>query len=652
MTNTEQGTSSQNKPGKPVNGNFQVQVSDDQMTVYLSELSPPSNDGEAVNLELVLAELELQKITVGIDKDKISAALSAPTNDASAEQMCIAKGLASVEGVDGELFWNIPESHLEKGCAVVLPGDVFATYKAATMGSPGKTVYGEEMSVSSGANKFPRIGAGIETNKTDAGDEYSATTMGVVTFEQEEDADLIQVSDPIVVTDDGMEARMDIYGRSSVGKEIGCEEVMVALASKEIVHGIDQSLIQESLKKALKLCTDEQIACVEQVVVARGTPAQEGKDGRLIISRDEKTAGAELSNGRIDFHERDYPWNVSKDEKIGYLLEAKPGVDGTPVYGGTVEVAPPKDIEVELEGLHKDPSGRLVADLDGALIIDGARIAVVDLLVINGDVDQKTGNIHSNVPVHVKGHVEPGFVLESKQEVIVEHNIEDATVRAGSSIMIKGGIRGMKSEIYSPSDVVVGFVENASVFVNGNLTVNASIINSIVASNGSVVVGGKKAKRSMVVGGELTAHKLIEVLELGSNAYSKTILRLGVAQEDRRQINQLDQKIDEIKEKLESLNQIEYHHKHAPKEDTEAVLKKISLTHDAMSAELVPLEEEKTNILAQLKQTESAKVVVKKCVYPGVVININDHSYEVERELGAGSFVFDRDADRVIFVPG
>jgi len=651
MTNAEQGNSSQNKPGTPVNGNFQVQVSDDQMVVYLCEISLPRNGGEAANLDLVLAELELQKITVGIDKDKISAILAAPSNDASAEQMCIARGLAPVEGVDGELLWNIPESHLEKGCAVVLPGDVIATYKAATMGSPGKTVYGEDISVSSGSNKFPRIGAGIETNKVDGGDEYRAIDYGLVSFEQEEDADLIQVSVPIEVTDDGMEARMDIYARSSGGKEISCEEVMAALASKEIVHGIDQSLIQESLKKALKLCSDEQIGCVEQALVARGTPAQEGKDGRLIISRDEQTAGAELSNGRIDFHERDYPWNVSKDEKVGYLLEAKPGVDGTPVYGGTVEVAPPKDIEIELEGLHKDPSGRLVADLDGALIIDGARIAVVELLVINGDVAQKTGNIHSNVPVHVKGHVEPGFVLESKKEVIVEHNVEDATVRAGSSIMIKGGIRGMKSEIYSPSDVVVGFVENASVYVNGNLTVNGSIINSTVASNGVVVVGDKKAKRSIVVGGELTAHKLIEAAELGSHAYSKTILRLGVAQEDRRQINLLDQKIDEIKAKLDSLSQIEYHHKHAPKEDTEAVLKKISLTRDAMSAEVVPLEEEKSNILAQIKQTESAKVVVKKCVFPGVVVYINDHSYEVQRELGAGSFVFDSDANSVIFVP-
>lgn len=652
MINVEQEKSSQSEPKKPVNGDFEIRVSDDQLTAYLSDITPPSNGGEAVSLDLVLAELELQKITVGIDQDKISAILSSPSTDASDEQTCIAKGVTPVEGEDGVLVWGFPEQHLEQGCAVVLPGEVIATYKAATMGRPGKTVYGEEISVSSGTNKYPRIGAGIETNKTDVGDQYKATHLGLVLFEQDEEADLIQVNVPVEVTNDGMEARMDIYAHSSSGKEIDCKDVMVELANHEIVYGIDQSLIQQSLLKALNLCSDEKIGYVEQVIVARGTPPKPGGDAKLIISRDEKTAGAELSNGRIDFHERDYPWNVSKDEKIGYLLEAKPGVEGTPVYGGTVEAQPPKQIEVDLEGVHKDPDGRLVADIDGALIIDGTHIAVVELLVINGDVAQQTGNVHSKTPVHVKGHVEPGFSLESEQEVIVDQNVEDATVHSESSIMIKGGIRGLKSKIYSPSDVVAGFIENASVMVSGDLTVNGSIINSTVASDGVVRVGDNKAKRSMVVGGELTAHKLIEAVELGSNAYSKTIIRLGVAQEDRSQLNSLDKSVDEVKEKLERINQIEYHHKHSPKDDSEEVLRKVTSTREALQTEIASLEDEKNKILEQLKESDSAKVVVKKCVFPGVVVYINEHCYEVERELGAGSFVYDSDASRVVFMAG
>ena len=651
MTIAEHDNSSQNEPGRPVNGNFKLQVSDDQMAVYLCELSPASDGGEALSLDSVLAELELQKITVAIDKDKINAILASANTESSEEQICIATGVAPIEGVDGELVWNIPAPHMENGCAVVLPGEVIATYKAATMGSPGKTVFGEAISVSSGTNKFPRIGNGIETCKTDVGDEYSAVDMGLVVFEQEDDAELVQVSVPMEVTDDGMDARLDIFGRSSAGKEIDCEDVLAVLAKKEIVHGIDQAVIQESLKKALKLSSEEQIGCVKDVIVASGTPSQEGKNARLIISHDETTAGAELSNGRMDFHEHNYPWNVSKDEKVGYLLAAKPAIAGTPVYGGTLEVEPVEEIEVDLEGLHKDEQGRLIADIDGALIMNGTHISVVDLLVINGDVAQKTGNVHSKTPVHVKGHVEPGFVLESQKDIIVEKNVEDATVRSGSSIMIKGGVRGMKSEIYSPSDVIVGFVENASVFVNGDLTVNRSIINSIVATNGSVVVGSKKAKRSMVVGGELTAHKLIELVELGSNSYAKTILRLGVAQEERRQINNLDKELDEFNSKLEQINQIEYHHKQSPKADTEEVLSKVALTRESLQLEISSIEEKKSQVLDQVKESESGKVVVNKCVYPGVVISINEHSYEVERELGAGSFIYDKDLNSVIFVP-
>jgi uncharacterized protein (DUF342 family) len=320
------------------------------------------------------------------------------------------------------------------------------------------------------------------------------------------------------------------------------------------------------------------------------------------------------------------------------------------VLGSPIKVAKPKDIKWKLEGLHGDESGRIFADLDGALIINGHSLTVVDLLVVNSDVGPKTGSIHSKIAVHIKGHVKPGFILESEKDVIVDHNVEDATVRSGSSLMIKGGIRGMKSRVYSPADVRVGFVENASIYVNGGLVVNGSIMNSIVASNGSVFVGDQKVKHSMVVGGELIVNERLEVSELGSDAYFKTLVRLGMAQEKRRQIILLDKEMDEIQKKLQDIQQIECRHRLARKEDSNDVLYKLAITRKALSDQNLRLEEKKNTILEHLKQTDDSRVVVKKCVYPGVTVFIHDRYYKVHNKLGAGSFIFDKQSDQVVYV--
>lgn len=661
MTNDEQQSSDQQATTAVIDGNFRLRVSDDEIAVFLDELNPPVNGGAPVSLNQVLDELKKQNISYGIDNDKITDILSlfsgeSPIsekldNKEDENRFCIAKGEAAVDGEDGALVWQVDEEQIQKGEFVVSFGELVATYKSANQGKPGMSVYAKEIPALNGKNNFPRIGNGIETIKNEQGDEYRASNLGVVVFEQEEDSGLITVNSKVEVTEDGMEARVDLYARTSAGNEIECDDVVVSLEANDIKHGIDRSAIQEALIKASKLSSDQSIGHVDNVVVARGTLPQEGKDAELTISREEKAAGAELANGRIDFHERDYPWNVSQGEKIGYLLEAKPAVDGIPVYGGTVEAEPPKDIELELEGVHKDEQGMLIADMDGALIINGYHIAVVDLLVIKGDVAQDTGNIHSNTAVHVKGHVEPGYVLESKKEIIVENNIEDATVQSGSTVLIKGGIRGKKSKLSAPGDVSVGFIENASVFVNGDLTVTSSIINSTVASNGSIKIGDKRAKRSMVIGGELTANKLIEATELGSQSYSKTILRLGIAQEDRQQMTALEKDLNERREKIGTLSQIEYHHKHAPREDTEEVLHKVEVTREALLAEIASLEEEKNKILDKIKEAESAKVIVKQHVYPGVIIDINDCTYEVLNELSSVVFAYDSDKSKVTIEP-
>lgn len=635
----------------PVNGSFKLRIAEDKLAVYLYDLTQPLHGGEAVSIEHIQAEFKNQKITAEIDPDKISHILAADNTELTEDERCIARGTAPVDGADADFICNISERYLSEDCAVVLPDEIIASQQQATKGTPGKSVFGKDIAANNGKDIKLTTGEGISTNKTDNGNEYRATHMGIVKIEQKEDSTLIQLQSLITIADDDLQAHMDIYAQTASGKEITEEDINQELSNQGISYGIDQDIIKISLKQALNLSSNKPIACVEQVLVASGTPPVEGKDASLILSREENVVGAELSNGYIDFHELGYPWNVSKDDRVGYLREARPATEGTTIQGNTIKVNKPRDIKCKFDGVFKDEKGRLVAEKDGALIINGNSLSIVDMLVINSDVGPKTGNIHSKTPVHVKGHVDADYILESDKEVIIDKNIEDSTVRSGSSIMIKGGIRGMKSEVYSPSDVRTGFVENASIYVNGSLTVNGSIINSIVASNGHVIVGDQKVKHSMVVGGELTVHNCLEVSELGSDAYFKTVIRLGIAQEERRKIILIDKEIDEINKQLKEVELVAYRHKLTPKEDTETVLHKLAVAKRILQEKIPALEKKKNDILDQLKEKRDNQVIVKKCTYPGVIVFINDRYYKVNTKLGPGSFVFDKENDVVSFVP-
>jgi len=260
------------------------------------------------------------------------------------------------------------------------------------------------------------------------------------------------------------------------------------------------------------------------------------------------------------------------------------------------------------------------------------------------------GNVHSKVGVHVKGHVEPGLTLESQKDVVIEKNVENATVKARGSITIKGGIRGKHSEIFTPGTLNVGFMENARVFVNDDINVTKSIINSVVASNGAVFAGSPKVRHAAVMGGELTARTLIEVMELGTPNYAKTIVRLGIPQELRRQLNLENMEIEKLEKELQDLARIEHHYHQHPSFNNKEILQRIDLTRTSLNQQLAEHRQSMEALNIQLDANEASRLVVHKKVFPGVVISINDHHLELSNEYGKG--VFTLDDNLIVFHPG
>lgn len=605
-------------------------ITDDKMHATL-DFSLPGKADTSLSLDHILCSLNELNITHGINKDVITATLASLAEELTTiTGIEVATGQYASAGRDAKIIWAAELDNASPATYTVRPGYVIARILPAKHCTLGRDIFGNSVSCINGSAISFMIDDHISVDSEK--NEYSAKVAGILSIS--EDTDEIQCSiDPhLTVSDDKMTAWLDIYPHPVDGGKLTTEEIRMTLSTLGIQYGIKNNEITEALKSSVP-------QSIKHIIVAEGRPPINGVDAHVHYNLEKQVVGKKLKNGRIDFHEHNYPWNIAKGETVGYLFAAKPRQDGINILGDTINATEPKINNIELEGAHIEKNNRIIADIDGALIVSGNQVSVTDLFVIDGDINQKTGNINCTNDVHVKGHVEPGFKLKSGKSAIIDNNVENAVISCGSSIVIKGGIRGHMSEVYTPGDITAGFIENAEVYVNGDIYVAESIINSKVSSNGNITIGSKNAKHSAVIGGRITAHKCIEVYTLGTPSFHRTIISVGFTQETKQLQRDLRKKIAIMNHELLQLDQLDAYYRHHTEHEARHIMAKTQATRTVINQEIIPLKLKLQQILEDLRESENAKVIIHKRVYPGVTIKINDYMFEVDREMNSGAFI-------------
>ncbi|MFC1747233.1 flagellar assembly protein A [Pseudomonadota bacterium] len=622
-----------------------VQIAEDRMTATIN-IEPPSNAKQSLEMAHVKQCLEMNGVRFGVCEESLQQALQV-VNDSHQPQLAVvaAQGTKVVMGQDACIKWHLDLQAMSDKVQVVKPGELIATVALAVPSQQGMDVTNQPIPAGDIKQaELPQLD-GLALALSGKQQILKAERYGYLEYDAAASPPALSIKPAITISDDKMEVFADIYAKSATGQAITNNDLASALTGAGIKHGVDAALLEALLDDAQQHGNNG----IANQVVAHGTPPTHGKDARLVVYHEKHSTGLELTNGRIDFHEHSYPWNVEKGATVGYLLAFKPAIAGMTVLGKMIKAKPPKKLQPELKGLHCDDKGRLIADFDGALLIAGKHLTVVDLLVMNKDIGVRTGNVHCNTSVHVKGHIDPGYEVESKKDIIIERNVENAKVHSGGELVIKGGIRGQSSEVFAAGDVTTKFIENASLYVNGNVFVNRSIINSKVASNSNINVGDNPSKHCAVIGGELIAHAEITAVELGSSSFPRTIIKVGLTQESRRELNQLDDQISAKKDEVLHLNQIEYHYKTHPDKSNEELLHKVTVTRSVLMQEIANLGLLRSEINEKIEAALHPSVTVEKWVYPGVIIELGSHSFEVHSKLGPGKFTVHEDG--IVFRP-
>lgn len=407
------------------------------------------------------------------------------------------------------------------------------------------------------------------------------------------------------------------------GKPLDQETVNEALEKAKIIYGIDQELAE-------KIVAEKQFFKIFRI--ALGDPAIPGKDGEIIehIPRQEFLTFEEDETGRVNYKDLNLFRNIEKGELICDIIAPEEGQDGMDIKGNVLKGKDGTAPRVPA-GSHTviTPDGsRLVAEQDGYISFQSEKFRVENRLVINGDVDMSVGNQDFLGDIFIQGDVFSGFTIKATGNVFISGLVEGAEIIAGENISIGSGMNGNnRGTLHAGDSVQSSFLENAKVYANGNVNTK-SMVSCDVYCDGSIDVS---QGAGILVGGAITAGKSVTAKIIGSKAYRKTELYLGVMPETKTKRDQKELELKSIKNTRENLQKNIHFLQSAESltPEKEQVLKQIieqetlySKIQQRLTAEIEVLNEEINDYRGCFVRASQ--------VYPPAKITIGGASYNLE----------------------
>ncbi|MDK2932312.1 MAG: uncharacterized protein PWP27_122 [Clostridiales bacterium] len=414
------------------------------------------------------------------------------------------------------------------------------------------------------------------------------------------------------------------------GEMLTYEEIVNILEKEKVVFGIDYNTIESISKFPIYN---------EEILVAQGVEPIHGENGKMKyhFQLSKNRTPKILEDGRVDFHELNLIENVHAGDVLITAIPPTLGTPGTNVFGEEIAAIPgkpaifPKGKNVEIS----EDGQKLLASIDGQVVIVDKKVNVLPLYEVNGNVDNSTGNINFVGNVVVKGNVLTGFTIESGGTVEVQGVVEGATIKAAGDIVLRRGMQGLnKGVLISDGNIIAKYIEHSRLTAKGDIKCEA-IMHSMIECGGVLVLGGKKG---LIVGGLAKVGKEINAKVIGSPMATTTELEVGVDPTIRdrykvlkKEITVTEEEIKKIDQAIELLQKLEALHR---LDDSKRIFLDKSLkTKLYLKNKLITLRNEFSDISKRLEEESNGKIKVQNLIYPGTKISIGSCMMYVKENI-------------------
>lgn len=424
------------------------------------------------------------------------------------------------------------------------------------------------------------------------------------------------------------EAFLTLYWRS--GNPFTMEEILALLQENGVTHGIiKETLIEFAEGKYY----------YEEVLIAQGTTAKDGKDGffEYHFNIHPETRPIILPDGTVDYNVLGKIELVKCGDLLATYHPAIPGVVGRDIHGNVVDAYVGKDLpplkckNCELDG----STGEYHAAVEGNVTLEDNKLTVTPVYFVDGNLDAATGNVNFYGDVLVNGDVFAGVTVKATGNITVTGHVQTANLIAGKDVILQNGMQGAgSSTIYAGRNVMARFLEQMQVYA-GNEVNTSTALNCRIESGNIITITGEKGT---IIGGTAMAVEEISTAFIGNHVGVKTNIVIGLEKDLQTTIAEIDSNIENnqvgMEEAMNTLERIAYQLQTQPltpeinEQRAEQTRKKIQC-----QSQIKELSTRRIQVIDIAQRSMDGRVVVNETVFAGSVVTINGAQEKIQSEF-------------------
>lgn len=342
-------------------------------------------------------------------------------------------------------------------------------------------------------------------------------------------------------------------------------------------------------------------------------------------------AGVVALGERIDHH-ASHIITVAPGTPVARTTPPTDGIDGRSVTGSVLPARKGNQASVRPgQGLEVLPDGKVLAQIDGILLVSQGVATVSTLLRVKDSVDFSTGNIDFKGDVHIAHNICDGFKVHALGHLTVDGAIEGAEIVCGAGLTCPGGIASSRrSHITATGNSNIGFLRNTTALFRGSLTCPGELEHCNTS-----ICGECHCEGGRVIGGTLHLTGLAHIGTLGSPAWTPTLVIIGDLPLVATALRRLDANALRLKQaiaaKETTLSQLQSgggKSASAREQLTELQYELSELRKAALA-----VDAQRTKQQQAMQEHSAAELHVARIVYPKVTIQTGTIAFQFEKEL-------------------
>ncbi len=379
--------------------------------------------------------------------------------------------------------------------------------------------------------------------------------------------------------------------------------------------------------------------------VARGKPAEAGRDGKVVwmVRRfsPSKTGGEDREFS--DLFSVGLFENVEAGAEIARIYRPSGGTAGVDVEGKELPARAgqavnsrwDRTVELRTDPAHENYTS-VIATIAGYVHEDANSVSVRNTLELSGNLDWSMGHIDFIGHVRIAGDVQKGFHIKARGDIDIGGSVLGENVLTSQgSIRIDGFHLGDRSSVVTAkADYSAGIAQGVTANVGGNVTISRE------ARDCTLRAGlGVYATNAAIVGGSIWCVKGLEAETLGNVGGVTTIVELRNELEVTKEYLTLS---ESLKKHEAALAALELHigpylkNRHRVpllKNQFRAKIASLLDKYDGVVQSLNRLREQEKAMRESKPVFQEARVSASGHIHAGVVLNSGDAHLELKEEV-------------------